>query len=183
MTIHNFNERLSWSQGRKKGTWEDVIKSLIHGCVEVQQSDDEDDKNGVDYWASLRSGAFIAIDLKARGTGASRFWRFGEPEFALETWAVIPENGLIGKTGWALSEAKNVDYILFAFEDTDLCYLVPFQLLRMAFVENYKIWKSQYGETFQHSQGAFQRWRSKAVFVPASVVCNAVSSQMIKKIA
>ena len=174
--IHDFGEKLAFSLGERENFDMDILKNAITGCVTVEKTDDEADRAGVDYIATLRRGALVTIDAKAREKGASRFWKNGEPELALEKWSVCPNEWFPGKAGWTLSERSNVDLILYTFDPEDCrdFYLIPFQHLRMAFVKNIIDWQNKYHIKKQKSG----EWTSEAVFVPASVVLKAVTEQM-----
>ena len=174
---HSFTEKLAFSRGVRQDTDIETIMALIPGCVGVIKTDIEQDKKGTDYIATLRQGAQILIDAKARAKGASQWWKKDGPELALETWSVMPE-GKYGKSfeqtklGWTLDESKETDLILFTFDegDTDKVFLICFQLLRMAFLKNLKLWARLYKTGTQDSSS----WQSQCVFVPASVVLNAI---------
>lgn len=156
-----------------------LLTGAINKCVDIIKTDVDTDKNGgYDYDATLQDGAHVYIDAKAREKGASRYWKNGEPELALELWSVVPENGRPGKIGWTLSTKSDVDLILYTFDkaDSDMYYLLPFQPLRMAFQKNGPEWVKAYGKKKQTSNGG--QWKSAACFVPASVVLNAVMEQM-----
>jgi hypothetical protein len=66
--------------------------------------------------------------------------------------------------------------ILYTFDrsEWDKYYLVPYQHLRMAFQCNYKTWAQKYPPRKQDN-GA---WKSEAMFVPVSVVLDAITAQM-----
>jgi len=175
--IHGFRERLAFSlTARQQASDLDTLRGAIPGCVRVRKTDAEIDKTGVDYVATLSGGAEIYIDAKARDRGASKYWR-GEPELAMEIWSVMPDDEQDGKPGWTLSETAPVDYILYTFDrtDTDRYYLIPFQMLRMAFLHRFYAWVGKYGIKNQPNA----RWMSQAVFVPAGVVIEAVAEEMV----
>lgn len=157
-------------------TDERLIKRLIPNCIGVQKTDIDTDKSGIDYTARLSGGAEIGIDVKTRDKGASKYWKHGEAELALEIWSVCPVGGRYGKIGWTLSESSNVDMILYKFDVTDSLkvYIFPFQFLRMAFMRNGKEWVKRYSRKRQNSGS----WSSEAVFVPASEVKKAIMSEM-----
>lgn len=171
---HSFQEKLEFSLGARQTFDLELLKNNIVGCVSVVKTDAEADRAGIDYVATLRQGAQILIDAKARAAGASRYWKYGEPELALEVWSICPTAGKPGKVGWTLSESSNADMILFTFEDAKVFYLLPFQPLRMAFQKNYSSWLRTYGSRKERST----RWTSEAVFVPASVVMDEIRRQM-----
>lgn len=153
-----------------------IIKNAINQCVDVRKTDVAVDKTGVDYIATLENGATIGIDAKARERGASRYWKTGEAELALEIWSVVSKDTAKRKIGWTLSSSTNVDMILYTFDPSDWTkfYLLPFQHLRMAFYRNGREWLKRYGSKKQTSDG----WQSEALFVPASVVLSAIMDCM-----
>jgi len=138
-----------------------------------------EDKMGNDYRVILRRGGEILVDAKNRDRGCSRFWKCG-PEFALEKWSVLPENGTPGKTGWTLCERKQTDLIFFKFypEDSTDVFLVSYQLLRVAFRRNLNLWENQF-QVARQSSGA---WKSECVFVPASIVFCAINDISVSRL-
>ena len=131
------------------------------------------DKTGVDYIATLRRGAEVYIDHKARENGCRRYWKARgdgtlEPEIALELWSVMPANRSPGKAGWTLDEAKRTHYTLHTFdpEDSKEAFLFPFQILRKTYRQNFAHWNS----AFKHGVQDSGKWKSECVFVPASIV-------------
>lgn len=169
--MNNFTEKLNYSLGLQKDIDVEIIQKNIINCVSVVKTDLQMDKTGVDYIATLRNGTKIFIDAKTRMKGCSRYWKC-EPELALEMWSVKEQR----KIGWTLKEDTQVDYILYTFpiEDSNCYYLIPFQLLRMAFIRNGRNWLNQYGSKLQLNQD----YHSEAIFVPASVALNAIYSEM-----
>ncbi len=174
--IHDFRQKLEFSLGERQIFDANALKMCFPNCVEVIKTNDETDRRGIDYVARLSGNALINIDAKTREKGASRFWRYHEPELALEIWSVIPTSTNAGKCGWTVNDSSQVDYILYTFDktDTDKFYLLPFQLLRTAFIHNKNLWCNKYVQKTQYSRD----WQSEAVFVPASVVISEISKQM-----
>lgn len=175
---YSFQERLTWSLGSQQLTDHETIKSMLMGCVSVEDSSQLLNVAGVDYIARLRMGAEVLVDAKTRNAGCSEFWFKNEPELALETWSVRPGGKFNTpesrkKIGWTLCESKKVDLILFKFDpqDTSQVYLVSFQLLRVAFRQNFHAWRKTYKIGFQESD---HRWESECVFVPANIVYEAI---------
>lgn len=184
--IWNFEERLKFSQGKRGERDAAIIKKAIPNCVDVIKTDEATDKKGVDYIAILEGGAKIGIDVKARGKGCSRYWKNGQEDLMLEMWSVCPDENNKGKVGWTLSDKTNVDYILFTFDEADSnrYYLLPYQSLRMAFKTNERKWIAKYGFTQSTSttEKSNRIWHSRAVFVPANEVLNAMAQEMQGKI-
>lgn len=169
-----FYKDLEYSMGNRQKMDEELIKNAIPNCASVIKTDVEADKSGIDYYAVLDGGAIINIDAKTRRKGAVRNGE--EPYLALETWSVCPSNGNKGKVGWTCSRSTDVDMILYTFDPSEWnkFYLVPFQLLRMAFRSRYYEWREKWKPRRQDN-GSYQ---SEAMFVPASVVLRAVAEQM-----
>ena len=177
MDKHSFVEKLEYSMGDSITNDIRRIKEAIDRCIKVEKTNAEMDKTGVDYIATLKSGVTIKIDAKTREAHSSRYWKNGEPELAIETWSVYDT-----KIGWTGNSSSPVEYILYTFDpsDTDKYYLIPFQLLRTAARRNYQSWKDKYGEKSQYSYGSNGiKWQSKCIFVPASVVIEALVQVMV----
>ena len=171
MRTYEFWERFAFSVGTNGRTFEQIIQQTLPGIISVRKTNPEEDKTGIDYKAVLRRGAEINIDLKLREKGCSKFWQ-SEEEIALEKWSVVPEKGKAGKVGWTLDEAKQTHYTLHAFDrrDSENVFLLPFQLLRKAFRTHMDEWYTEYESARQNSG----TWRSECLFVPISVVLEAI---------
>lgn len=183
--IWNFEERLDFSNGKRGERDAEIIRNAILNCVDVRKTDKETDKKGVDYIATLSDGAEIGIDVKARGKGYSKYWKNGHEDLMLEIWSVCPDENNKGKVGWTLSKKTNVDFILFTFDETDSnkYYLLPYQLLRMAFQTNGRKWIEKYGrkQSTSTTKKSNRVWHSQAVFVPAEEVIKAMAQEMTGK--
>ena len=182
MNEYSFDEKLAFSRGLRESTDLKTIKAMIAGCARVVKADTTMDKTGIDYIATLRRGRDIYIDAKARESGCSKFWMNG-PELALETWSVIPRDGRIGKTGWTLDESKQTELVLFTFDPGDhkSCYLVSFQLLRMAFRSCLPEWRTVYQKATQKTCGNGGGWHSACIFVPVQAVYKAINEVSVWK--
>ena len=174
--MNGWQEKLEYSLASQQDFDIEILKNHIPSCVSVEKTDVATDKTGVDYIATLTNGAVVFIDAKTRTADCVKYWNNGEPELALEKWSVVGR-----KIGWTLSTSSAVDYILFTF-DKKACnkfFFIPFQLLRKVFLENGKDWQDKYGLKYQYSHSASGHWESQAIFVPASVVIQAIKQTMI----
>ena len=169
--MNYWQEKLEHSLGQQQSFDFLLLKNHIPRCVSIRKTDVEQDKSSVDYVATLINGAEINIDAKTRMKGSSRYWKGNEAELALEVWSVVGK-----KVGWTLNTASNVDYILYTFDKSDWSkyYFLPFQLLRKAFHDHFAEWKARYTLKEQRSDG----WKSAAIFVPVSVVLDAIQETM-----
>lgn len=177
MTTYDFAERLAFSKALRQQSDEATLKVLFPQCVSVAKTDTDTDRMGVDYVVTLRRGARLLVDAKARDSGCCRYWRSG-PEVALETWSVRPGGKYAmpqhkAKVGWTLDESKDVDLILFTFhpDDHKFAYVRPLPLLRQAFHHNYLPWLERFKVDVQDSR----EWESACVFVPLRIVDQAIA--------
>jgi len=167
-----FEERLAFSVGANGEQDMEIIRRCHQGTSRVYKTDTQADKSGIDYIAVLDSGVEVRWDAKRRDKGCSVYWRDG-PDLALERWSDKERQ----RPGWTWDKAKQADYILFTFdpEDHPLAYAVPFQHLRTAFFLRARNWCKQYRVAPQLNKG----WVSECVFVPATVVLDAISDRMV----
>jgi len=154
--------------GNKKK--EQIILDCFPNAVKVEKASLADDKNGTDYWVDLLSGKRISIDIKARSKDYSTI----SPDMddvALEIWSVIGQS-----VGWTRNPMKQTDYILWLWEDTGRWLLIPFPLLCSVFVANWQAWAKTYKTGIQKSDNTHNgsQWKSQCVFVPRTVVWNAI---------
>ena len=177
MGQYNFEKQLAISKGLASEREKIAIMQMIPGCIEVLTTTIQEDKTGIDYFAVLRGGRKIAIDAKRREKGCSKWWKNG-PELALETYSVMPTKGNAAKTGWTLDESKKTELVLFSYDinDTNICFLESFQILRTAFRKYCKKWKGLYKVDRQRTidERGNVLWESECVFVPYLIVQTAI---------
>ena len=98
-----------------------------------------------------------------------------DPDLTLE----ILSNKEKGKIGWTLNRESKADFILYVWDPADFngCYLLPFPSLRIVFEIKKKEWTSKY-KIFEDKNDGYNgyTWHSTGVFVPASVVREAIES-------
>jgi len=175
--LNNWDDNLAFSKGAREMTDVDTIRHMLPNCKEVVIVEDpETQRAGIDYIARLEGGGTVNIDSKGRTRGAAKYWKTGQPELALEVWSVMPEAGKSGTPGWTFDTSKQTDMVLYHFDDVPDCYLIAFQSLRIAAVQNYADWHAKYCEPPQHSKRGDTSWRSQAMFVPVDVVLEAITA-------
>lgn len=182
--INDFNQKLQYSLGEQQNFDHEILKRHIPNCERIEKTDIETDKTGIDYIAVINDGVHpggtkIYIDAKTRERGCSKYWHNGEPELAIETWSVVGSQYNKAVPGWTFKTNTNVDYILYTFHESDSkqYFFIPFQLLRKAARENYSDWIKRYPLKRQNQTSG--RYQSEAMFVPASVVLEAIRKTMI----
>jgi len=160
-----FQGQLDMSEGVGNGkNIEEIILPHIPTAVKVVRANITDDRNGIDYWATLSSGQKKSIDLKARDED---FWKKkGQDDVALETWSVIGK-----KIGWTRDPNKQTDYIFFFWKDTERWMLVPFLMLYRVFCENYEEWYRVYPKYKQPTNNPDgSHWESECIFIPRRLI-------------
>jgi hypothetical protein len=179
---YGFAERMAFSKGRRQESDLETLKVMFPGCSSVVKTCEADDRAGTDYVITLRGGARLKVDAKARDAGCSMFWERG-PEVALETWNVMPGGKYRtprsrGKVGWTRDDSKEIDLILFTFDPADhlFAYVRPLPLLREAFRRNCDDWWRRYEARVQESAGNSGQWQSECVFVPLLTVDQAIEA-------
>ncbi len=177
---YEFFERLNMSmQGLQLETDIKTLKAYFPDVADVRKTDIEEDKSGIDYVVTLKSGVEIGVDVKTRDKGCSKFWKNG-PEIALETWSQFwPDYAKCqNQIGWTVDSRKRCHYIMFKFDksDSDAVYILPFQQLNKAFRKHMREWdKAGYRRARQTQRTA--EYYSECMFVPAKVVMEAVKEE------
>lgn len=182
MADYGFGERLQFSMGERSATDIQTLRKMITGATSVSAAPKQLDLMGVDYIATLggndgKPPALVNVDIKRRQRGSRKYWNRGwEPDLALEHWSVLPENGFAGKIGWTLNESSITDLVLFTFdaEDTNNCYLLGFQPLRIAFRRHFYEWRDRFGGVKEQSSNG-RKWKSAAICVPATAVLDGIA--------
>lgn len=141
MTVHDFDERLSFSHGQADQPWWDTVyrKAFPDLVATVDlRADGWHQRAGRDRGIVLSSGRTIYVDEKVRSEAYD--------DIAIEIWSVYPLRGrepygpIEGATpGWA-RKPLDCDWLAYAFEPTATCYLFPFLGLRAALEKHKRVW-------------------------------------------
>lgn len=177
--VHDFSKKLATSRGARAASDAETLAGMFSGVSDVVPSSETMDRAGVDYIVHYKNGGETFVDVKTREPGASRFWKHGEPDLALELWSVRP-NGKYAmpkdraRKGWPLDTTKKCHYVLFTFAEADCAdvFLLPFMQLRQAFYDNHKQWVQWFPRKLQDSGS----WESECLFVPVGVVIDAINT-------
>jgi hypothetical protein len=146
--VHDFTERLGFSHaaGDEEAAWVRFYQDAWPNALLIVRVDAKStyQQFGIDRHVYLPSGKILAIDEKVRDPKHSTY-KDGEPydDFMIEVFSVWkgerhPEN----KIGWTLDAQKHCDYIAYAIPLVHRCYLLPFELLRLACTTNLDHWKT-----------------------------------------
>lgn len=146
-----------------------ILQTHIPGCMRSEQADPEADRSGVDWWAILANGERIGVDVKHRPRDCMRF---GNDDVALETWSVVGK-----QIGWTRDSKKKCAWVMWIWADTGRFLLLPFPAVCAVFSDNWKNWVDNYKTCKQTTRPTKSRsgWESECVFVPRTVLLNAVT--------
>lgn len=188
MTIYDFGDDLAFSKGERQESDLATLRTMFPRAVSVIKTDEADDRAGTDYIVTLRRGARVKVDAKARRPGCREHWRAG-PEVALEVWNVLPGGKYrtpmnSARVGWTLDESKEIDLILFTFDQADhkFAYIRPLPQLREAFRRNCCDWCRTFKTDTQTTCWDTRNWQSECVFVPlveVDLAIDAVSRSLL----
>lgn len=165
MKLHDFNERLAFSQSYSDaGWWLDVYRKAFPRLVTFAQvrNDGWAQRAGIDRILTLSCGRQIKIDEKVR----EKDW----PDFALEQWSDTGRK----TPGW-IQKPLDCDFIAYAFIPSQTCYLLPTDLLQRAWRLYGRDWILAYPTIEAHNRN----YITTSVCVPKDVVLSAISSAIV----
>lgn len=169
MTVHNFNKSLSMSHGWSDAAWwRDVYKQAfptMQAMVDVRP-DGWAQRGGIDRQVFLGDGTVIKIDEKVR----AKDW----PDFCLEGWSDRDRK----VPGW-IAKPMTCDFIAYAFIPSRTCYLLPFQLLRLAWAKNGKQWWTECPHIEAVNRDGQRSWTTESVAVPIKLVLGSITACMV----
>jgi hypothetical protein len=142
--IHDFAKRLKYSSELSdEPAWVEFYRRLWPNLLTAVRVDKNSQwqKCGVDRLLLLDNGKQFTVDEKKRERD------YGD--LLIEEWSV-GRRVVIGsrivyqgeKVGWSLDASKRCDFIAYAVPSAGKCHLLPFELLRLACVENLERWKT-----------------------------------------
>lgn len=183
MRVHDFNERLSFSEGIKPG--DDLMSAILRmvpNGTEVVRASEADDRSGTDFWIQrTHQMRPISIDMKNRGF--CPISRFGSDDACIETTSVytgaskppwIDETRK--KPGWTVDYRKRTDFVVYTWpNDAGMRFwIVPFVPLCAAARHCWRSWAAKYGERPAKNNG----YLTLSVYPPRSVIAGAVKEFM-----
>lgn len=163
--IHDFRERLAWSeQASTEPFWDAVYRKAFPNLVNHMPclGDTASQRQGIDRVIHLSNGKTLYVDEKKR----DRVY----DDFFLEYVSVDRTRA----PGW-MEKDLSIDYLAYAFMPTRRCYLLPWLMLRRAWLAHKELWM----DTYQHKPGENDGYVTWGVCVPIRVVQSAVRSAWI----
>lgn len=163
--IHNFNERLAWSeQGSTEPFWDAVYRKAFPNLVNHMQclGDTASQRMGIDRLIHLSNGRTLYVDEKKREKD------YGD--ILLEYVSV----DRTGAPGW-MEKDLAIDYLAYAVMPCHRCYLFPWLMLRRAWLHYREQWIGKY-KTCPAKNGSYT---TLSVAVPTAIVLGAVKQAML----
>lgn len=125
-------------------------------------------KAGIDHRVHMRGGGCTLVDVKVR----EKFYE----DIALEVWSDVERRS----PGWVIKPLQ-CHYIAYAFPSVSLCYLLPFQLLRLAYERNKLAWaeaaKAE-SDGFRIANAQNRNYVTRSVVVPTTYLRDALADSM-----
>lgn len=163
MLVHDFRERLAFSEGIEDGP--DLLASIanmVPNATEVRRACEEDDRSGTDYWIDRSHGLpSISVDVKRREF--CPIVRFSSDDACIETTSVYCgdqppwRDECRKKPGWTVDYRKRTDFVAYTWpvEAGTRFWIVPFVPLCKAARVNWRAWAAKYGERAARNNGYF----------------------------
>ena len=129
--VFNFQKSLRASQTNEAMPyWKDIYKKIWpdFGCAVDILINGWAQRAGYDTIITLHSGTVIKIEKKIDHTPHENFFL----EYLVD-----------GKPGW-IEKDLDCDFIAYAFQSRGECYMLPYQLLRLAWRMNREVWKEEH---------------------------------------
>lgn len=165
MTVHDFNERLRFSQmGGDETFWSAVYCKAFPSMVSHMPcpGDTVSQRMGIDRIILLANGRTLAIDEKKREKDYS--------DILLEYLS----NDKTGAKGW-IEKDLSIDYLAYAFMPSKRVYLFDWCMLQRAWSYFGNEWKRKYKPVIAKNNG----YRTHSIPVPRHELLNAVSRAFI----
>lgn len=164
-SVNNFREDLVFSQAASdEAFWNAIYIKAFPNLVNqmLTSGDTKAQRMGIDRVLHLSNGRTIYIDEKKR--------RREYNDILLEYVSV----DRTGKPGW-IEKDLSIDYLAYAFMQSQRVYLYPWLLLRRAWLQYGSGWISQYGTVTAKNR----TYNTLSVPVPTSILKKAVSTASV----
>jgi hypothetical protein len=170
--IHDFKESLERSHAYEDAPWWDQVYRDAFPDLAAMVSTREDgwaQRGGIDRVLTLTSGRTITVDEKVR----EKTWG----DVLLETWSdkerKIP--------GW-MQKKLAIDFIAYAYADSGICLLLPFNLLRRAWLQNGMEWARAANEQrdgFKKIMAENSSYITESIVVPRSILLDSIRDAIV----
>ena len=161
--MNKFHKDLEYSlEGREDKLFDSFYYATFPYLVNIELVEDLVlQKKGIDKILHFDNGKQLLIDEKKR--------RKDYGDILLEEFSNYEKR----KPGW-LHRSKHTDYIVYAIMPSKKVFLLPFQLLWLAFSKNYIEWLNKYGRKFAVNNG----YTTSNIPVPVEVLLSAIKKEI-----
>lgn len=183
MTVHDFRERLSFSEGVQPGdALMTAIMRMVPNGKEIVRASEADDRHGTDFWIE-RSHNMRPISIDMKNREFCPIERFGSDDACIETTSVYrgdPQPPWVddarAKPGWTVDYRKRTDFVVYTWpnESGRRFWIVPFVPLCAAARVRWRVWAKVYGERQARNNG----YVTLSVYPPRKVIASAVKEFM-----
>jgi hypothetical protein len=169
--IHDFQESLKYSQSNSAKPWWEIVYRKAFKDFHSMMSVDQDgwaQRGGIDRVITLVSGKTLTVDEKVR--------RKDYGDILLE----YVSNSKTGAKGW-VEKSQGCDYLAYAFEESQRCYLFPFQELQRAWGNKSEEWIDNGVHRkigFRIVKAVNRGYETWSVCVPLENIMNAIQESM-----
>ena len=177
--IHNFGERLAFSEGIVPGdNVMTAISRMVPNATGVFRATEQQDRHGTDFWIE-RSHGLPAISIDMKNRSFCPIERFGSDDACIETTSVYrgrrgppwDDEGRI-KPGWTVDYRKRTDFIVYTWQKAGgiRFWIVPFLPLCAAARRSWRDWSGKYPEKPALNHG----YLTLSVCPPRSIIAKAI---------
>lgn len=165
MTIHDFKERLKYSEAAgDEPFWLEIYTKAFPNLVNIMAApgDTISQRMGIDRVILLGNGKIIKIDEKKREKNY--------PDILLEYISVDTTHA----PGW-IEKDLAIDYLAYAFMPNQRVYLLPWDILRRVWLYKKEIWL----RTLPKIEAKNQNYSTWSVAIPTNQLLNLIKTATI----
>lgn len=170
----SFSDDLKYSlSSREEDFWDAVYRKAFPNLRHWELVHDLDkQKQGIDRALYLNNGNVLWIDEKKRSKD------YGD--ILLEHTSNVER----GTVGW-MEKDLTIDYLAYAIMPTKTCYLFPWPMLRLAWLEHKDQWRREYKDDYpgRTNLGHGRFYTTHSVAIPTHVLQRAVTNVSVIHVA
>lgn len=163
--VHDFHERLAWSEAASDDPiWEAFYRQAFKDFMSCSRNSGNNlgQQNGIDRFINLSTGKTLTVDEKKRSHSNTG-------DVALEYVSNDQRNTL----GW-VAKPSQMDYLAYAWWPARKCVLLPFPLLRRAWLVRGDSWVRKYRTISAPNHG----YNTLSVVVPTDVLRQTIADAL-----
>jgi hypothetical protein len=182
MKTHDFDEQLGYSHRQADGAyWPEIYRQAfpdMETLIDLRH-DGWHQRAGRDRAIVLRSGRMVYVDEKVRRTAYD--------DILIEVWSRYPLSGekpyppvALAVPGWG-AEPKDCDFLAYAFESTQVCYLLPFLGIRAAWHKHGSMWRGKASSKeagFRWVRAPNRKYNTISIAIPPRILQDCVNDAL-----